>query len=256
MIANSIDSHFRCKIKNYSVDKDQKSCRFFNGKNKNEIVLLGNSHAQMYGYAFENIVNTLSVNGRILALNGCLPTTTYNISKECIDKATKNLSKIIDDKNISVVLIGLDWNHTFLFDKFNNKIEKDVDFTLVQSLNQLSSDLSKYNKKVFVIGPISIPRYYFAFDLSRKEYFKNEKIILSFYNDKKEFEKRYQNIFNYLDKIKFITLIKPHEVQCGNFKCDFLIGGKSIFSDNNHLSKDGSLLMEKLLLKMIKDNGI
>lgn len=256
LIANSVDSNYRCKIKNYSFDKDQKSCRFFNGKNKNEIVLLGNSHAQMYGYAFENVVNTLSINGRILALNGCLPTTTYNISKECIDKATKNLTKIIDDKNISVVLIGLDWNHTFLFDKFNNKIQKNVDLTLVQSLNQLSSDLRKYNKKVFLIGPISIPRYYFAFDLSRKEYFKNDKIILSFHNDKNEFEKRYQNIFNYLDKIKFITLIKPHEVQCGNFKCDFLIGGKSIFSDNNHLSKDGSLLMEKLLLKMIKNSGI
>ena len=85
---------------------------------------------------------------------------------------------------------------------------------------------------------------------------KNDKIILSLHNDKNEFEKRYQNIFNYLDKIKFITLIKPHEVQCENFKCDFVIGGKSIFSDNNHLSKDGSLLMEKLLLKIIKDSGI
>ena len=256
LIANSVDSHYRCKIKNYSFDKDQKSCRFFNVKNKNEIVLLGNSHAQMYGYAFENVVNTLSVNGRILALNGCLPTTTYNISKECMDKATKNLSKIKEDKNISVVLIGLDWNHTFLFDEFNNKIEKNVDLTLVQSLNQLSSDLNKYNKKVFVIGPISIPEYYFAFDLSRKEYFKNPKIILSYHNDKDDFEKRYQNIFNYLDKIKFITLIRPHEVQCRNLKCNFLINGRSVFSDNNHLSKDGSLLMEKLLLKMIKNNGI
>ena len=149
------------KINNYSFDNNQRSCRFFNNKNDNEIVLLGNSHAQMYGYAFENIINALSINGRILTINGCLPTISYNISTECIDKATKNLLRIIEDKNISMVLIGLDWNHIYLFDKFNNKIEKNVDFFLVQSLNHLFLELNKYNKKVFVIGPISIPKYYF-----------------------------------------------------------------------------------------------
>jgi len=253
LIASSVDSNFRCKIKNYSFDKDQKSCRFFKSKNNDEIVLLGNSHAQMYGYAFENIINTLSVNGKILALDGCLPTITYNISTACIDKASKNLLRIIEDKNISIVLIGLDWNHIFLFDKFNNKIEKDIDFVLVQSLNHLFLELKKYNKKVIVIGPISIPKNYFAFDLSRKEYFKNTNIILSYHNDKNDFENRYHDIFSYLSKIKYVTLIKPHEVLCDNFKCNFLIDGRSVFSDNNHLSKDGSLLMKKILLKSINE---
>jgi hypothetical protein len=193
----------------------------------------------------------LSANGRIFALDGCLPTTSYNISKECIHKAANNLSIIIEDKNISTVLIGIDWDHSFLFDKFNNKIVKNVDFILVQSLNHLFLELHKYNKRIILIGPISIPGYNFAFDLSRKEYFKNKKIILSDYNDKKNFDKRYQDIFNYLSNLRSITLIKPHEVQCGNLKCNFLIKGKSIFSDNNHLSKDGSLLMETLLLKSI-----
>jgi len=256
LIANSVDSNFRCKINHYSFVKNQESCRFFKSKNKNEIVLLGNSHAQMYGYAFENVLNTLSLNGRILALNGCLPTTTYNISKECIDRATKNLSIVIEDKNITMVIIGLDWSHSYLFDKFGNKIDKDVDIALLKGLNDLFVDLNKYNKKVFVIGPISIPGYYFSFDLSRKEYFKNTKIILSYYNDQNEFEKKYQNIFNYLNKIKSITLIRPDEVQCINLRCNFLINGKSIFADNNHLSKDGSLLMEELLLKSINNQKI
>jgi len=76
-------------------------------------------------------------------------------------------------------------------------------------------------------------------------------MFLPVYNDKNDFDKRYQDIFNYLHSIKFVTLIKPHEVQCSNLKCNFLINGKSIFSDNNHLSKEGSLLMEKLLLESI-----
>ena len=253
LIANAVDSHFRCNVINYSFDRGQKECKFLDSKYKNEIVLLGNSHAQMYGYAFENIVKALSINGRIFALDGCLPTTSYNISKECIDKAAINLSKIIEDKNITAVLIGMNWDHSFLFDKYNNKIVKNVDLILVQSLHQLSLELNKYNKKIFVIGPISIPEYNFAFDLSRKEYFKNNKILLPDYNDKNNFEKRYQDIFNYLNNLQFVTLVKPHEVQCTNSKCNFIINGKSIFSDNNHLSKDGSLLMQDLLLKSITD---
>jgi peptidoglycan/LPS O-acetylase OafA/YrhL len=253
LIANSVDSHFRCNVVNYSFDRGQKACIFFDSKHKNEIALLGNSHAQMYGYAFENIVQALSINGRILALDGCLPTTTYNISKECIDKAAINLSKIIEDKNITAVLIGMNWDHSFLFDKYNNKIVKNVDLILVQSLHQLSLELNKYNKKIIIIGPVSIPGYNFAFNLSRKEYFKNNKILLPDYNDKNNFEKRYQDIFNYLNNLQFVTLVKPHEVQCTNSKCNFLINGKSIFSDNNHLSKDGSLLMQDLLLKSITD---
>jgi hypothetical protein len=43
-------------------------------KNSDEIALLGNSNAQMYGYAFENILHQLNINGSILALDGCLPT--------------------------------------------------------------------------------------------------------------------------------------------------------------------------------------
>ena len=253
LIANAVDSHYRCNVINYSFNRGQKACKFFDSKYKNEIVLLGNSHAQMYGYAFENIVQALSINGRILALDGCLPTTTYNISKECIDKAAINLSKIIEDKNITAVLIGMNWDHSFLFDKYNNKIVKNVDLILAQSLHQLSLELNKYNKKIIIIGPVSIPGYNFAFNLSRKEYFKNNKIILTDYNDMNNFENRYQDIFNYLNNLKFVTLVKPHKVQCANSKCNFLISRKSIFSDNNHLSKDGSLLMQDLLLKSITD---
>jgi peptidoglycan/LPS O-acetylase OafA/YrhL len=256
LIANSVDSHFRCNIINYSFDRGQKSCNFFDSKYKNEIILLGNSHAQMYGYAFENIVQTLSVNGRILALDGCLPTISYNIAKDCFDKAAINLSKVIENKNISTVLIGIDWDHLFLFDKDNNKIVKNVDFILVQSIHQLSLELNKYNKRIIIIGPVSIPAYNFAFNLSRKEYFKNNKIILPDYNDKNNFEKRYQDIFDYLNNLKFITLVKPHEVQCNKSKCNFIINGKSIFSDTNHLSKDGSLLMETLLLKSLTNGKI
>ena len=53
----------------------------------------------------------------------------------------------------------------------------------------------------------------------------------------------------YLDSKDDLTLIKLHEIQCkNNLQCNFLIDGKSIFADDNHLGKYGSLIFKDLLL--------
>ena len=220
-------------------------------KNSDEIALFGNSNAQMYGYAFENILHQLNINGSILALDGCLPTINLNISKKCIDLANINLSKIIQDKNIKLVLIGLDWDHTFLVDKFNNRIDKNVNIILAESIYNLAQKLHANNKKVIVIGPLSIPGYYFSFDLSRKIYFNNKTFFLKSYNEKKDFEDKFKDILHYYSNKKFVYFVKPHEKQCPNTVCNFLISGKSIFSDPSHLSKDGSLIMQNLLFEAV-----
>jgi len=255
LISQSINSHYRCQLQNYSFDIHfNKSCRLLinkEKKNSDEIALLGNSNAQMYGYAFENILRQLNINGSILALDGCLPTINLNISKRCIDLANVNLSKIIQDKNIKLVLIGLDWHHTFLIDKFNNRIDKNINIILAESIYYLAQELHANNKKVIVIGPLSIPEYYFSFDLSRKVYFNNKTLFLKSYNEKKDFEDKFKDILYYYSNKKFVYFIKPHEIQCPNTICNFLISGKSIFSDPSHLSKDGSLIMQNLLFEAV-----
>ena len=255
LISESVNSHYRCQLQNYSFDKHfNKLCRLLinkEKKNSDEIALLGNSNAQMYGYAFENILHQLNINGSILALDGCLPTINLNISKRCIDLANINLSKIIQDKNIKLVLIGLDWDQTFLIDKFNNKIDKNINIILAESVYYLAKELYSNNKKVIIIGPISIPGYYFSFDLSRKIYFNNKTFFLKSYNEKKDFEDKFKDIMHYYSNKKSVYFIKPHEIQCPNTTFNFLISGKSIFSDPSHLSKDGSLIMQNLLFEAV-----
>jgi peptidoglycan/LPS O-acetylase OafA/YrhL len=256
LIAKSIDSNFRCKIKDYFFIEGKLSCLITSKKNNKEIVLLGNSHAQMYGYAFESIVNSKSVNGRIMTLDGCLPTISYNISKNCIEKAAKNLSFIINNNNINAVIIGLNWNHNFLYDKFNKKIEKDIDYVLINSLRELSNEINKYQKKVILIGPISTPEYDFSFDLSRKNLFNRDQIFINMFQTKSHFEGKYKIFLDAFNNEKNIIFIRPHELQCNEKICNYLVKGKSLFSDSNHLSKDGSLLMEELLLNALKKAGI
>ena len=60
------------------------------------VALLGNSHAQMYvPLVSEVIPNNLDL--LLVPLNGCLPTTTINVSQKCLEKARTNLSIVSSD---------------------------------------------------------------------------------------------------------------------------------------------------------------
>ena len=251
-ISNSIGTNYRCEKTAYIIFGGSRACLILNERYKNNdvptIALLGNSHAQMYGYAFEHVVNRLPINGIIIPLNNCLPTTTYNISRDCMLKAKENLSSIIKNDKIKVVIVALTWDHKYLLDKFYNITSENTDILLAFSLYDLVLDLRKNNKKSLIIGPLSLPGYNFSSEASRNIYFKkNENLKTS--NDFNEFKSKYSNILNYLESKDDVNLIKPHEIQCkNNLKCSFLIDGKSIFSDDNHLSKYGSLIFKDLLL--------
>ena len=73
------------------------------------VALYGNSHAQMYGYAFENILKKNNQQGIIIPLNACLPNTDLNISIKCLNKSKKNFEKVISDESIKVIIIGLNF---------------------------------------------------------------------------------------------------------------------------------------------------
>ena len=252
-ISDSIGTNYRCEKTTYIIFGGSRACKIRNESYKDQniptVALLGNSHAQMYGYAFENLVNKLPINGIIIPLNNCLPTISYNISKDCMIKANENLLSIINSSEIKIVVIALTWDHKYLIDKSYNIVKNQPDIFLASSLYDLVLDLRKYGKKSIVIGPISLPEYNFSSVVSRNIYFERN-IKFKTFNNFKEFEFKYHNIFKYLANKEHLTLLKPHEIQCkDNLHCNFLIDGKSIFSDDNHLSKHGSLIFEDLLLK-------
>jgi hypothetical protein len=251
-ISDSIGTNYRCEKIKYTIFGGSKACVITNDKYKNDnvytVALLGNSHAQMYGYAFEDIIKSLPINGIIIPLNNCLPTTTYNISKDCMIKAKKNLHRIIEDDKIKIVIIALTWDHKYLLDESYNETLDNTVILLASSLYDLVLDLKKNNKKSFIIGPLSLPGFNFSSEASRNIYFEKNKSFKTS-NDFKDFQSKYYNVLNYLESKDDVNLIKPHELQCKyNLQCSFLIGGKSIFSDDNHLSKYGSLIFKDLLL--------
>lgn len=247
LISKSINTNYKCnKIDFYLLNK-LKSChlKFNKSSLKDDIILIGNSHAQMYGYTFEKILEKKNYNGLIVAINGCLPTITYNISKSCIDKAKINLNKIIKDKSTKQIIIGLDWDHEWLIGESNKKIKNEKNIILSSAVYELIQIFEKNNIETFLIGPISTPNFEFPSIVSRSLFFYNQRQFPNYYETLKEFEIRFKETFNFFESKKFKKIIKPHLIQCKNRNCIFSVNGNSLFSDSTHLSKFGSSYIEK-----------
>jgi hypothetical protein len=99
--ASSSATNYRCPITSYYQFGFSRACLLSNGaKSKDVVVVMGNSHAQMYGPLFEKVGSELDIKIILVPLNGCLPTTTVNINNNCIKAAKVNLDSVLGEKNI------------------------------------------------------------------------------------------------------------------------------------------------------------
>jgi len=253
-ISKSIGSNFRCKINEYIIYGSSKAC-LINTKENNIkgklIALYGNSHAQMYGFAFKNVLKKIDKSGIIIPLNACLPTYKYNINLDCLKKSKNNFNKIIFDNKIETIILGLNYNHKYIVDYKGFKIYKNVNQILTNSIKDLISEFLENGKNVILLGPLSEPGYNFPLDYARKLYFEKN-IKLSTSNKKNIFEEQNKEFLDFSEiKSENFYHALPHKVQCKDNECSFILQNESFFADNNHLSKFGSLKMKDMILNSI-----
>lgn len=251
-ISKSIGSNYRCSKDSYFIYGQSKACLInsdstnINKNLKDYIALYGNSHAQMYGYAFKEILKKINKIGIIIPLNACLPTYDLNISRDCLDKSYKNFKKVMSDENIKTIIIGLNFDHNSLENIDGIVFKKDAKEKLALSLNNLIKKFLTADKKVILIGPLSTPKYNFPLDYSRNLFFdKNLNLEKNYLLEKFEIEN--QVFFNSFENKENFRFFLPHKVQCNNVYCEYIIDNQSLFADDNHLSKYGSLKMKNEL---------
>jgi peptidoglycan/LPS O-acetylase OafA/YrhL len=245
-IANSIASNYRCSTFSFISYGGSIACLVGDESSKNySVALYGNSHALMYAPAFISVLEEKSQSGLIVPSTGCLPTTDINISTDCLSLALKNYEAIVDDEKIKTVIIALTWYENKLVNKMKTLI-KDEDFSIrKQSLINLIRGFEKAGKKVFLIGPISIPNFNFASVVSRQLIF-NEKSKPDLSISKKDFDKKFAVIINELETELSDQLILPHRELCDDNTCYFGSDKMAYFADTDHLSYDGAMKMKQL----------
>jgi peptidoglycan/LPS O-acetylase OafA/YrhL len=106
----AVETHYRCSVSDLLPFGSSRACAM-NLPSRNpsdaDIVLLGNSHAQMYASVWRAIAAAQGQNGPLVPLNGCLPTVSVNISRECALAAQQNLTAVLAIRKSRTVVLGV-----------------------------------------------------------------------------------------------------------------------------------------------------
>ena len=243
--------HFRCKVSSIFIYGNHRAC-YLNKDKKNEysIAVVGNSHAQMYGPLFEDILKETNQGGILIVKTGCLPTVIINISKSCFDHAQQNLKIILNDTNIKHVFVSMNWYGFKYIDLEGNIVEYTK---LVDAINDLANHLAYKGKTLSVFSPIQTPGRELANELPRMLKFKSiptEEIYKKISIDRKEYDDKFNKINMKLRKIFGEDFIPVYKDLCDDNYCYFARNDIMYFADSNHLSRQGVISLKETRTKL------
>jgi hypothetical protein len=103
------------------------------------------------------------------------------------------------------------------------------------ALDEVIQKLLAAGKKVVLIGPIAEPGWDIASVLSRDLAF-HRPIEHPIYMSSSDFALRFGPVLHHFGARSDIGFARPDQVQCHADRCDFLLDGRSLFADSNHIS--------------------
>jgi peptidoglycan/LPS O-acetylase OafA/YrhL len=240
-INEAVDTNYRCPVADYLAFGASRACIMNLPSRKPmdaDVILLGNSHAQMYAPVWTSILEMRGLSGLLVPANGCLPTVTANLSQQCINIALLNLSVVSKLSRASVVIIGLNWNRdedTWV-DSQGKPISNANNESFEAALDDLIDRLRRMGKRVVLIGPIAEPGWDVASTLSRQLAFGHQ-MDRPLFLTRMDFEQHYGPLIEHFETARpGFSFARPDKVQCPADRCYYLLGGHSLFSDSNHLA--------------------
>ena len=239
-INQAVDTNYRCAISDYLAFGRSRAC-VMNLPSRNpadaDVVLLGNSHAQMYAPVWTSIIAGRGQKGLLVPVNGCLPTVQANISRDCMQIARDNLAEISKLARVRTVIIGLSWVHKQgeLIDASGRPVDDMDNRALISALDDLIDRLQRMGKQVVLIGPIAEPGWNVASTLSRQLAFGHAPDRPAFL-PAADFERRLGSAIQHFESRRDIGFARPDKVQCPDERCYFVLDGHSLFSDSNHVA--------------------
>jgi len=236
----AVDSNYRCPVSDFTQFGASRGCTMnlpSGNLEETQVVLLGNSHAQMYAPLVEELLQEQDIGGLLVPLNGCLPTVDLNISGACLLAARRNLKEVLNLPSVRRVVIGMNWHHENLQDEVGATPMDEPGVSLIRATNHLIDTLVAEGKEVVLIGPIATPGWNLASELSRQlAYGRPNTKALSM--PVEEFNASYKRAIDEFSAKQSLHFIPVHTVQCDANECHYLLDGHSLFADSNHLVKE------------------
>ncbi|MBK8396346.1 MAG: acyltransferase [Leptospiraceae bacterium] len=236
-INSAVGTNYRCDMSDYLYFDQSRACVLeLPSRNPNDadVVLLGNSHAQMYAPLFREIFRSHSLFGLLVPANGCLPTYDININSECTQLANRNIDGVIKLDKTRVVVLSTTWD-SFIAKVKTSATNASSAQMMIDGLDKTINRIIRSGKKVILIGPIVTPGWDVASITGRNLAF-GRSTELPLYTSMQDFQDKYSSVIAHFENRNDIVFVRPDEVQCSSGRCDYVIDGHSLFSDDNHLA--------------------
>ncbi|MDC3402009.1 acyltransferase [Alphaproteobacteria bacterium] len=238
VIGNASGTNYRCDIASYRPYGASRACVLKTSVvEQSTIVLLGNSHAQMYAPMFMDM-ELDNINILLVPLNGCLPTTSINISSKCISLARKNLSTVLADKSVVSVVVASTWYAESYVDENGVIVSSDK---LFSEMKALMDEIKGSGKRPILFSPIPIPSKDYASELARALHFNKitETEALDIIRAPRlSFDTKFAQFNNDLVELLGTSYIRIYDELCDQSFCYYGRDDVFYFADSNHLSKN------------------
>ncbi len=234
----AIETHFRCPVADYVSVGLSRGCRMgvaSGNPQAAEVVLMGNSHALMYTPVWSSILTEQGKSGVLININRCLPITTVNLDKKCMEFAERNVANVAGLKQASTVIIGFNWNFDDLVDRNDQPVDNSNNKALIAGLDDLIAQFQRMGKRVILIGPIATPGYDFASTVSRQIAF-GHPVDRPTSEPTASFMQTFAAAIQHFEQRSDITFVRADQVLCDAERCHFMMDGRSLFSDSSHIS--------------------
>jgi len=257
-ISAVIGTHYHCDPPDSRPAANVILCRMGLGSGNlddADVVLLGNSHAQMYAPLVDEILTRKRLKGLLVASDGCLPTTNVNIETECFGSAEQQIEIVERLRRARLVIIATRWNPSDgNVRDFGGRVPPGGSSrSFLAGLDQTIRRLESTGKTALVVAPAAVPSVELASRWARAEAFgRPVDIVLG--RPQAAYDATYRDLFRHFASNKD-QLIRIDAVQCARSICAYEFQGEPLFSDGNHFARAAlhrfKPLFERAILKTI-----
>jgi hypothetical protein len=237
----SVNTHYHCGITGrMKLGKVQACAMNLPSKDPADarVVLIGNSHAQMYAPVWGEILAQRNLPGLLIPMTGCLPTVSANFDAGCLQHARTTLETVNELPRLQTVIVAMSWWHgpQEIVDPQGRTMNNWGKKALAAGLDDLIARLRARGKRVVLVGPIATPGWNLASEVSRQlAYGREVKRPLGM--PREQFMDGFGEVIAHFSIRTDVSFARPDLVQCDPKTCWYVIDGRALFSDENHLAQ-------------------
>lgn len=224
-------------------------------------VLWGDSHAEAIRAGVDAAARAHDVSGYYAGLIDCPPAVGIGVYETEIENGCRDFNdavmELLQDSRITTVIMHARWARLYHGTKYHD--EPGVGPLLITSANGSRNEdvlasglrttvarLQQMGKRIFIVAAVpevgvDVPSF-----LSRARYLHRDVAIDVPLNDYTERNAEFVAALHEIAATYSVSILYPHQLLCDSTACRVAQDGKPLYHDDDHLSMDGALFLERM----------